>query len=139
MVLAQEESRGRLRLSVEVGGTFPLLHTASGRLLLAYMDQAMLEETYQQEEEYKALTEEERSALQAQLARIRAQGYEHVVGESNDGVRDLVVLVGAPTSHVQAALAICSLSRKHQSFLDAMLPALLRCATAIGQSAGIVV
>lgn len=139
VVLAQEESRGRLRLSVEVGGTFPLLHTASGRLLLSYMDETTREETLQQDEEYRTLSEEERKALEEQLEQIRARDYEYIVGESNDGVRDLVVLVGTPTSHLQAALAICSLSRKQKSFLHEILPALRRCATSISQAAGIVV
>ncbi|GCE07657.1 IclR family transcriptional regulator [Dictyobacter aurantiacus] len=139
VVLAQEENHARLRLSVEVGGTFPLLHTASGRLLLAHMSPVAAEEAYQLDEEYASLSAQEREELAARLDEIRARGYEYVVGESNDGVQDLVLLVGSQTSHLQAALAICSLSRRHVSFLDTMLPPLRHCADAIASAAGIVV
>lgn len=139
IVLAQEENHARLRLSVEVGGTFPLLHTASGRLLLAHMNAAAVEEAYQLDEEYTGLSAQEREALAGRLDEIRARGYEYVVGESNDGVQDLVVLVGSQTSHLQAALAICSLSCKRASFLDTMLPPLRHCADAIARAAGIIV
>lgn len=139
VVLAQKENHARLRLSIEVGGTFPLLHTASGRLLLAYMNPATVEETCQMDEEYQALSEREKGELEERLKQIRDRGYEYVVGESNDGVQDVVVLIGSPTSHIQAALAICSLSRKRTEFLDSMLPALRNCADVIGRSAGIIV
>ncbi len=139
VVLAQKENQARLRLSVEVGGTFPLLHTASGRLLLAYTSPAILEETYQLDEEYQALSQKGKDELEQQLQQIRDRGYEYVIGESNDGVQDVVVLIGSPTSHLQAALAICSLSRKRTEFLESMLPSLRNCADIIARSAGIIV
>lgn len=139
VVLAQEENHAPIRLSVEVGGTFPLLHTASGRLLLAYLDAETLEATCQLDEEYQAFSPEENSELRERLAQIRDRGYEYIVGESTDGVCDVVVLVGTSTSYIRAALAICTLSRKPESFLDTTLPALRRCADAIGQAAGIII
>src|SRR5215211_5172405 len=43
LVLAQEQSTALVRISVAVGGTFPLLHTVSGRLLLAYLEPEQIE------------------------------------------------------------------------------------------------
>jgi DNA-binding IclR family transcriptional regulator len=104
---------------------------------LAYLDAETLEETCQLDEEYKAFSPEESSELRERLMQIRNRGYEYIVGESTDGVCDVVVLVGTPTSYIRAALAICTHSHKHESFLDTTLPALRRCADAIGQAAGI--
>ncbi|MBV9228947.1 MAG: IclR family transcriptional regulator [Chloroflexi bacterium] len=140
VVLAQEESPSRLRLSVEIGGIFPLLHTASGRLLLANLDPQKLQETYQLDEEYETLSETERTALEERLTLIRTRGYEDAESETTEGVHDVAILVGSPTSNVQAALAIASISRrKHEAFLADMLPALRQCAEEIGRTAGITI
>src|SRR5436190_590081 len=70
--------------------------------------------------------------LRAAAAPMRA------LSETTDGVSDLAVLVGRPTSRVQAALTVASLTRQRATFVDDTLPALQRCAEAIGQAAGIV-
>jgi DNA-binding IclR family transcriptional regulator len=137
LVLAQEESPARLRLSVEVGGTFPPLHTVSGRLLLAHLPESLLQEAL--DGEYDSLGTAEWAALLDRLAAIRARGYETAVSETIEGVSDVAVLVGSFSSSVQAALAIASLTRERETFLDRVLPALRQCAETIGRSAGTVV
>ncbi|SRR6266498_3958549 len=139
LVLAQEESPARVRLSVEVGGTFPPLHTVSGRLLIAQLTGAALEDALELDGEYAALSAMEQAALVERLAVIRARGYEEAISEMIEGVRDLAVLVGTPISAVQAALAIASLPRNRKIRNDDILPAIRTCAEAIGRSAGIVV
>lgn len=137
LVLAQEESRTRVRISVEVGGLFPLMHTVSGRVLLAALDDDLRHETLGAVEEYAQLTNEERSTFHEKLAAIRAQGYDTAWGETTEGVCDVAVLVGATTSHIKAALTITALSRERSSFVAQMLPALKDCADAVAQNAGI--
>ncbi|MFL5802861.1 MAG: IclR family transcriptional regulator, partial [Roseiflexaceae bacterium] len=139
LVLAQAESSALVRISVAVGGTFPLLHTVSGRLLLAYLEPEQREATLQLVDEYAAWAPAQQAQLSQQLARIRAQGYEHAYGETNYGVSDLAVLVGAATSRTHAALTIPALARHTESFVESTLPALHRYAGAIGRTAGIVI
>jgi len=137
LVLAQAESAALVRISVAVGGTFPLLHTVSGRLLLAYLEPDRLEETLRLVDEYATWTADQRAELRERLARIRTQRFEYAYSETNHGVHDLAVLVGTETSRIRAALTIPALSRQPEVFVETMLPALRRCAGAIGRAAGI--
>jgi DNA-binding IclR family transcriptional regulator len=139
LVLAQEESAALIRISVAVGGTFPLLHTVSGRLLLAYLEPGQIEETLRLVDEYARWTSEQRTVLRERLAHIRTQRFEYAYSETNYGVHDLAVLVGTDTSRIRAALTIPALSRQPDVFVETMLPVLLRCAAAIGRTAGIVI
>ena len=138
LVLAQEESPRKLRLSVEVGAVFPLLHTVSGRLLLANLESGVRDEALEANAEYGAMTSMEKAALGKQLGTLRKRGYEEAYGETMEGVLDLAVLVGVPDTGVQAALTIASLGRRHEPRTDELLPALLRCAQQIGRSSGLI-
>jgi DNA-binding IclR family transcriptional regulator len=137
LVLAQEESAALVRISVAVGGAFPLLHTVSGRLLLAYLELGQAEESLQLVDEYATWTADQRAELRERLARIRVQRFEYAYGETNYGINDLAVLVGSETSRIKAALTIPALSQKPESFVETMLLPLRRCARAIGRAAGI--
>lgn len=138
LVLAQEESPQKLRLSVEVGATFPLLHTVSGRLLLAHLAPDELEETLRANDEYAASAPEERATIGERLTLIRTRGYEEAYGETTEGVKDLAILVGVANAGIQAALTIASLGRKPRTRQDDLLPALRRCAETIGRTAGLI-
>lgn len=136
-LLHQEESPTRVRLSIEVGSSVPLLHTASGRLLLAFLGDEARRAALAQDGEHAALPAAARSALADQLAAIRARGYETVHGETTPGVSDLSVLVGTPGGRVQAALTVAALPRDHDAFVAQALPALRRCAATITATAGL--
>jgi DNA-binding IclR family transcriptional regulator len=138
VVLAQEESPARIRLSVEVGAAFPLLHTVSGRVLLAHLDEQARADLLGREGEYARLSAAGRELLHERLRLIRSRGYDTSVGETTDGVSDLAVLAGTSASTVRAALAVASLTRRRATFVDDTLPALRRCAEQIGRAAGIV-
>jgi DNA-binding IclR family transcriptional regulator len=139
LVLAQAESSMMVRISVAVGGSFPLLGTVSGRLLLAYLDPEQREEALQRIEAYAAWDAAQKQQLAEQLAQIRTQGYEYAYGETNYGVSDLAVLVGSATSSTRAALTIPALSRSPESFVESILPSWRRCAETISRAAGIIV
>jgi DNA-binding IclR family transcriptional regulator len=139
LVLAQEESPARLRLSVEIGATFPLLHTVSGRVLLAHLPEADLVEILDHDPAYAVLSPDQQVALTQQLVLIRERGYETAVSETIEGVIDVAMLVGSGSSQVQAAVAISSLTRHRDSFLADVLPPLRQATQTIGRSAGIVV
>ena len=137
LVLFEEMAPARVRLSIEVGSAIPLLHAASGRLLLAHLNDARQQETLGLDTEAPRLPTTERRDLQDRLALIRARGYEEARSESFEGVSDLAVLVGSTESRVQAALAVTGLARDHASFVDETLPALRRCSAAITVAAAL--
>ncbi len=140
IVLHQEEGMTRVRLSVEVGSSIPVLESASGRLLLASLPpderaELLLEPGTARPHPARTGTGEQR--LDDRLDVIRAQGYEAVRGEQTEGVSDLAVLIGAPRSQTRAALAVAALARDHDAFIASSLPLVRQCATRIGHAAGI--
>ena len=110
LVLAQEESPEKVRLSLEVGGRFSALETASGRVLLAHQDKDELEAFLAAKAAFAS--EDEKLALMNELEDIRRKGYCIAEDESHVGVRDLAVLVGNPQIGVMAALTSTSLATK---------------------------
>lgn len=138
LVLAQEESPRPLRLSVEVGRTFPVLHTVSGRVLIAYLPGLDQEDLLRNDADYAGLSPSDQRALHQRLETIRVRGYDEARSETTEGVHDLAVLVGSPQGSLQAALAIAALSRKQETPRDERLAAMQRCADEIGRAAGLI-
>jgi DNA-binding IclR family transcriptional regulator len=138
LVLAQEENPALVRMSIAIGGVFSLLHTASGRLLLAYLEPEQLEETLQVIKEYAAWTTAQRTAFAQKLKKINELGFEYIYEETNFGVHDLAVLVGSQSSQTRAALTATGLSPSAKTFVETILPSLRRCANSIGLRAGII-
>ncbi|MCB0127519.1 MAG: IclR family transcriptional regulator [Caldilineaceae bacterium] len=139
LILAQEESPRRLRLSTEVGSTFPMIHTASGRLLLAHRPTEEQADLLEHDVDYRQLTKGEQAKLEKRLTAIREQGYDEAYGEVTEGVNVISVLVGAPTGSIHAALTIPALGRKQEPQHADLLVALRECAAEISRAAGLVV
>jgi DNA-binding IclR family transcriptional regulator len=136
-VLAEEPSPTRVRLSIEVGSSVPLLHAASGRLLLAFLDPARQEKTLTYDTDFSQLPADEQAALRDHLDLIRSRGYETARSETIVGISDVAVLVGTEDSRIQAALTIAALARDHETFVAQALPALRRSAEAIARATGL--
>jgi DNA-binding IclR family transcriptional regulator len=137
-VLAQEESPEPIRISVEVGKKFPAIKTASGRLMLAFLADGKLEQFFQQDVYYKALSNKQQQSFQKQIEEARVSRY--VIAESNiiEGVQDISVLVGKPELGVMAALAVPILVSKGQKVdVLPMLPPLRKNAEAITKKLGL--
>ncbi len=139
LVLAQEESPALVRMSIAIGGTFSLLHTASGRLLMAHLPPDELAEILQNNWEYSEWTPVQQVELNDRLMKIKKRGYEYVYDETNSGVHDLTVLIGSETSCIRAALTITALSRNPKTFVETVLPSVRQYAQAIGLRSGIIV
>lgn len=139
LVLAQEESPQPFRLSVEVGSLHAPTHTTSGRVLLANLRPVDRDELLARTPEWRRLDGAARKALAARLATVAERGFDKSEGERFIGGLDLGVLVGSPTSAVKAALTVATLKSAHGPDLDAMLPKLKDCATAIAAEAGLTV
>ena len=118
LVVAQEESPERVRLSIEVGAVFEPARTASGRLLLAYRKPA----------ERGTADGETPPELEKTLAAIRRSGISTAESETINGVRDVAVLVGDPAGGLIAALAVTRLLRRGERGDDAALVTGMRAA-----------
>ena len=110
VVIAQAESPRKVRLSVGVGQEFPPIHTASGRLLLAYLPSDKLAVFLAEDPDFQKLNKTGQAKLRRNLIEIRQVGYSISENESHVGVKDTAVLVGNPDIDLSAALAIPSLT-----------------------------
>ncbi len=112
LVVAQQESPARVRLSIEVGGEFDPVTTASGRLLLALIEEPWRDEILAASLAGRALEGRERKAFLAVLDEIAGRGVSTAESETIEGVRDLAVPIGRPGSAGGAALAVTRLRRR---------------------------
>ncbi len=112
LVVAQEESPDRVRLSIEIGGEFDPMLTVSGRLLLAFSPHPGAASR----------------RIASTLDEIRRTGVSSAESETIEGVRDIAVLVGRPEARVMAALAVTRLIRRGQRMNETSLLAGLRAA-----------
>lgn len=139
LIIAQEESPRRLRLSTEVGSTFPMIHTASGRLLLAYCFPDEQEVLLASDKDFQSLSKSKQQALRKRLATIREQGYDEAYGEVTEGVNVISVFVGSSTGSIHAALTIPALGHKQEPQNANLLDGLRQCAEEIGLAAGLII
>jgi DNA-binding IclR family transcriptional regulator len=122
LVVAEEDSPERVRLSIEVGGRFDPWQTTSGRLLLAQLPDA---------DRVQAIQDVATSAARQRqhekvLAEIRAAGVSTAKSETIEGVHDVAVLVGAAGTHLVAALATTRLEHRGRRRDEAAMRAGLR-------------
>lgn len=137
LVLSQSESPNPFRLSVEVGSLHSPIATVSGRILLAHMPPAQLDDYLQRQPDYLVMNSSERQAFHERLALIRERGFEHSDSERFIGWLDLGVLVGSSTSRTQATLTIVALKQPNMPDLLHTLPQLKQYAADITQQAGL--
>ncbi|HVU34515.1 MAG TPA: IclR family transcriptional regulator [Opitutaceae bacterium] len=112
VVVAQEESPERVRLSIEVGAVFDPACTASGRLLLAFANDADRGAIMAESSVGRQLSGRPLEEFEATLAEVRRRGISTAESETIEGVRDVSVLVGNPAAGVTAALAITRLLKR---------------------------
>ncbi len=138
VVVAQEESPERVRLSIEVGGVFDPALTASGRLLLAQLDEPECAAVLAHSKAGRELTGRSLTAFKDTLAEVRRSGLSAAESETIEGVRDLAVLVGNPAVGISGALAVTRLLRRGQRGDEgAVIEAMRATAAAITKSLGL--
>ncbi len=130
LVVAQQESPARVRLSIEVGGEFDPVSTASGRLLLAALDEAGLDAALASSPAGRELGGRSRKAFLATLAELGRLGISTAESETIEGVHDVAVVVGRPGAAGHAALAITRLRRRGTRADEAALVNAMRSAAA---------
>jgi len=137
LVVAQVESPARVRLSVAVGSTIPLLQGVSGRVLLAHSPSEVQQRLLMDDPSWAARTPRQQAATRKILREIAERGSADAHGETVAGVSDLAVLVGSATTKTLAALAVSGLPRDHARWVAACLPELKRAAADIATAVGI--
>ncbi|MES2289197.1 MAG: IclR family transcriptional regulator [Pseudomonadota bacterium] len=138
LVLAQEESPNPFRLSVEVGSTHSAIGTNSGRLLLAALDETLLEGVLLRQSEWATMNATARKSKRERIAKIAQDGFAESHGERFLGSADIGVLVGSPRAPLNAALTIATLiDADGDARHDRLLEPLRRTADAITQAAGL--
>ncbi len=132
VIVAQTLANRRVRLSIEVGSRVPAGQTASGRLLLAHLDDAARDAwTRSQAKDGPVPTAGE-------LGRLRAEGYCAAYEDTVRGVADVAVLVGDPEVGGLAALTVASLSPGNpEAFTKRALPVLRTTALEITKQSGL--
>src|SRR5208282_1083414 len=138
LVVAQEESPERVRLSIEVGGMFDASHTASGRLLLAFLGRRERDSALSSVPPDRRLDLAARRRLERVLVGVRRAGVSTADSETISGVRDVAVIVGNPEAGVTAALAVTLLTKLGQTWNETeLLKAMRAAALEITQKLGL--
>jgi DNA-binding IclR family transcriptional regulator len=86
-VAAQAESPLPISLNFKIGSEFPLLRTASGRVLLAFQNKKVADFWIQSCD--PGLSAQDQAALQDRLNRIRNDGFEQCESDRVEGLVDL--------------------------------------------------
>lgn len=110
MVIFQSKSPGPISLSVEEGSLFPLLLTASGRTLLAFMSEKDREKLLNRIPDFQQYSSKEQETFREALIKIRNQGYYSKPSEITQGVTDVVVPIGNGSTDIFASLAVSILT-----------------------------
>jgi DNA-binding IclR family transcriptional regulator len=121
LVVAQQESPERVRLSIEVGALFDPVATASGRLLLAQLDEATRAAVLAESPSGRKLTGKALATFDDTLTGLKKKSVSMAESETIEGVRDVSVLVGNPAAGITGALAITRLLRRGQRGDEATL------------------
>jgi DNA-binding IclR family transcriptional regulator len=138
LVLSQVESQNRTRVSVEVGAKFPVVRTASGRILLAHLTRDELEAALARDDEWARLGAAARGRFLADLLRLRRDGLYQGKSDLTHGIRDVAAFVGNPRVGVAAAVCVPSLVAIGKPKPIAEIRAAVRdCAAAITRQLGL--
>lgn len=138
LVLSQVESQNRTRVSVEIGARFPVVLTASGRILLAHLPQDRLRDLLARDEDWARLGAPARERYLADLLKIRRDGIYQGKSDLTHGIRDVAAPVGNPRVGVAAAVCVPSLVAIGTSKpLSEIRSAVRDCAAAITRQLGL--
>jgi len=138
VVLEQVMSPEIFNLAIKIGSRQSIIHTPSGRLLLAYMPVQQRDALLAADAQYQALTTDEKAYLHSQIQQVLEIGYFYSEGENFVGGRSVSALIGSPEIGVTASLAVPSLMIPGANKpLEPMLNAMQVCAAEITHSLGL--
>ena len=133
--VAREPTQRIMTVAISVGTRFPAYATSMGRVLLAGLDEAELDQ-FLQRAELRPLTAEtvtDVAALRAELGRVREQGWAIVDQELEGGLRSVAAPIHSPDGSVVAAINLSTHASRRtlEAIRQALLPPLLETAARI--------
>jgi DNA-binding IclR family transcriptional regulator len=115
MVIIHAKSPGPIALSIEEGNLFPLPLTASGKVLLAYMNEAERNNALQINAIFKKYPKSKKDEFLQSLEEIRVNGTYVKNSDLAAGVTDISVPVGVESNDgIIACLTISMLTALHE-------------------------
>lgn len=105
IVVAEAESPAPFGFRVRVGGSFAMLGAASGRALLAFQDEQVLQE-WLALSDAATMAGAEREKLFARFSQIRERGYEQTQDGLHPGITDLAFPILDIHNHALAVLTV---------------------------------
>jgi IclR family pca regulon transcriptional regulator len=137
--VARVETKRIMSMTLGVGSRLPAWATAMGRVLLADLSSAQLDEYFGQVrlEALNERTVTAEAALRTIIEEARHQGWTLVDQEVEEGVRSLAVPIRSPSGRVEAALTVCSHAFRVtvERIMDEFLPLVLETSERISQIA----
>lgn len=127
------ETPAALMHIVKPGEHVPLLHGATGKILLAYMDEEQLEKVLDSIKGEKSIN---RKALLSQLKRFRKQGYSHTSGERALGVTAISVPLFNLDGSVNDCLTLSGPSIRVDPRVEEFTAVMLKAGTSISSMLG---
>lgn len=118
MVILHSKSPEPIALSIEQGNLFPIVLTASGKVLLAYMKPEACNAILKKDADYKNFSIEQKKAFHETIEQIKAKGYFLKESDFADGIIDITVPLGDEKTGVNACLTISRLHTKTASHLE---------------------
>lgn len=103
-VPAEAKSSRPVGVSVKLSSDYPLVHTASGRVLLAWQPNRLAEHWITASE--KSLSRKNRRAIDERLAAIRERGYEFSPSDIMHGLTDISFPILNTDGYALAALTV---------------------------------
>jgi DNA-binding IclR family transcriptional regulator len=133
IILAEEPSMLRVRLSVEIGSRVPAIRTVSGRMLLAHLPPDEQERFLAGNPEYNSLSASKQKHLRALLDKIRGNGCHIAQSTYRTGI-DIAAVIGNPEIGLLVSLAIPLLAGGvNEGKEKRVLKAMLDCARTINE------
>jgi len=112
MVIQHTRSPEPIALSIEEGNLFPVVLTASGKVLISYMKPESTKALLKQDNDYKVFNNHQKQALEETIIDIKSRGYYLTKSEFADGIIDISVPLGNENTGVNACLTISRLHTK---------------------------
>jgi IclR family pca regulon transcriptional regulator len=127
--VARVPTRRIMSVRINIGTRFPAYATSMGRVLLAGLPEAELNE-HLAGIDYSAITSHtvsSRAALEEELSRVREQGWAMLDQELEDGLRSIAAPIRHGTGVVLAAINVSTTTNSHtvESIHENLLPPLL--------------
>lgn len=139
MVILHAKSPGPIALSIEEGNLFPLLLTASGKLLLSYLPDAEQTVILKNNATFQTFTDKEQSKFIKSLKEIQDKGGYIRTSDLAAGVVDISVPIGKSNNGVIACLTVSSLTALNVNKdidNEGILAEAIKCAEKIEQRIG---